>query len=168
MLLICQPQCYKYAHPLAMNFFNLDVKEMFVDKLNFSISNYDGKVYYKMDLKGIIVVAHAVDDFTILSFTPISLFRTKIKQFWDLEVSRDRLKKIITLKQEGNITPRIGNDNRKRYSCHCVTTTNVQERYHANNIMLTDSEITLYQRKIYRIGINVFVQAKGEEKCKSD
>ena len=29
-----------------MNYFNLDVKEIFIDKLNFSISNYDGKVYH--------------------------------------------------------------------------------------------------------------------------
>ena len=52
-----------------MNYFNLDIKEMFIDGMDFSISNNDRKVYYKMDDQGIIVVAHAVDDLTILAST---------------------------------------------------------------------------------------------------
>ena len=67
MPFVVKPTCYIYEHPLAMNFFKLDVKEMFVDGLDFSISNYDGRVYYKCDERGNIVVAHAVDDFTIFA-----------------------------------------------------------------------------------------------------
>ena len=48
-----------------MNYFNLDIKEIFIDGMNFSISDYDRKVY----CKGIILVAHAVDDLTILAST---------------------------------------------------------------------------------------------------
>ena len=62
---ICRLKCYFYGHPLAMNYFNLDVKEIFVDGVNFAISNYDRRVYFKIDHRGIVVVAHAVDDLTI-------------------------------------------------------------------------------------------------------
>ena len=85
MPLICQPKCYIYGHPLKMNYStNLDVKEMFFDKLNFSISNYDGKVYNKIDHRGIIVVPQAVDDLTILASTPMLQKWTisKIKTFY--------------------------------------------------------------------------------------
>ena len=66
---IMKPKCYIYGHPLSMNYFNLDIKEMVIDGMDFSISNNDRKVYYKMDDQGIIVVAHAVDDLTILAST---------------------------------------------------------------------------------------------------
>ena len=99
---ICKPKCYIYGHPLAMNYFNLDVKEMFVDKMNFSISNYDGRVYYRIDHRGTIVVAHAVDDFTILASTPI------LKQ-WTI----DKIKTFypdITIQDEIDISLVLGGD----------------------------------------------------------
>ena len=101
-----------------MNFFNLHIKDMFIDKLDFSISNNDRKEYYKKDHQGIVVVAHAVDDLTILASTPqlkiwtineICKYYTEITIQGDLEtvlrleVSRDRPSKTITLKQEGSI-----------------------------------------------------------------
>ena len=55
---------------LAMTFFNIDAEQMFVDGLEFSSSNCDQRVYYKRDERGTIVVAHAVDDFTIFASLP--------------------------------------------------------------------------------------------------
>ena len=53
-----------------MTFFNMDIKEMFVNGMNFAISNYDQRVYYRHDDRGTIKVACAVDDFAILALTP--------------------------------------------------------------------------------------------------
>ena len=53
---IMKPKGYTYGHPLAMNCFNLDFKEMIINGMDFSISNYDKKVYYKMDHQGIIML----------------------------------------------------------------------------------------------------------------
>ena len=49
----------KCRHPIAMN----------VDGMDFSIWNYDQRVYFKHDHCETIVVAQAVDDFTILAST---------------------------------------------------------------------------------------------------
>ena len=50
-----------------MNHFNLDVKEMIVDKMDVVISNYDQRVFYCHDERGSVVVAHTADDFTTLA-----------------------------------------------------------------------------------------------------
>ena len=101
-----------------MTVFNMDAKEVFVDDLDFSTCNYDREVYYKRDEKGIIVVAHVVDDFTILASSPelkrwiiseISKFcpditiQHELKTVLGIDVNRDRTKMTITLKQEGSI-----------------------------------------------------------------
>ena len=59
---IMKPTCYINGHPLAMTFFSMDAKQMFVNGLEFSSSNCDQRVYYKRDERGTILVAHAVDE----------------------------------------------------------------------------------------------------------
>ena len=96
-----------------MTFFNMDAKQMFVDGLEFSSSNYDQRVYYKSDERGTVVVAYAVDDFTIFASSPelqcwviseISRYYPEINIQHELEtvlgieVSRNRTNKTITLK----------------------------------------------------------------------
>ena len=115
---IMKPKCYIYGHPLAMAFFNMDANHMFIDRLDFSTSNYDRRVYYKRDERGTVIVAHAVDDFTIFTSSPELkswIIREVTKYYPDItiqheletvlgiEVSRDRNNKTITLKQEGSI-----------------------------------------------------------------
>ena len=53
-----KPDCYTHGYSLAMSHFNLDVKEVFGDKMEFSISNYDQKVYHCHNERGSVVVAH--------------------------------------------------------------------------------------------------------------
>ena len=64
---VCQPRCYMYGHLLVMSYFNLDVKGMFTDRIDFVLSIYDQRVYYHHDERGTVVVANKVDDFTILA-----------------------------------------------------------------------------------------------------
>ena len=115
---IMKPKCYIYGHPLAMAFFNMDAKHMFIDGLEFSTSNYDRRVYYKRDERSTVIVAHAVDDFTIFASSPelkCWIIREITKYYPDItiqheletvlgiKVSRDRNNKTIPLKQEGSI-----------------------------------------------------------------
>ena len=101
-----------------MTFFNMDIKEMFVNGMNFAISNYDQRVYYRHDDRGTIKVACAVDDFAILALTPSlqqwtieeikkihpdKTIQLELDTLLELEVCRDRVKPTVTLKQEGSI-----------------------------------------------------------------
>ena len=115
---IMKPTCYIYGHPLAMIFFNMDVKQMFIDGLEFSQSHYDKRVYYKHDERGTVIIAHAVDDFTIFASShtlktwiiseistryPDVTIQHELETVLGIEVSRDRNNRTITLKQEGSI-----------------------------------------------------------------
>ena len=91
---------------------------MFIDNMEFSISKYDLKVYYRHDTRGTVITAHAADDFTIFASSkelkywtineirkvyPDITVQDEIETFPGLEISRDRNKRTITLKQEGSI-----------------------------------------------------------------
>ena len=151
----------------------LDVKEMFIDKMEFAISNYDHKVYYRHDARGTIITAHAVDDFTILAspkelkhWTIIEIrkvypditIQDEIETMLGLEVSRDRPNRTITLREEGSIHNCL--------NAHFPEwkTVPVEDLPHStlppmpprmyksdtllDNIVLTDRDKTLYQRKV--------------------
>ena len=109
---------YIYGHLLAISYLNLHVKEMYIDKMDFAISNYDQRKYRRHDERGSVVVTHAVDNFTILASSPVSQQLTieeirevypditthdPLDTFLGLEVTRDRLKSSITLKQQVSI-----------------------------------------------------------------
>ena len=115
---IMKPTCYIYGHPLAMTFFNMDVKQMFIDDLEFSQSHYDKRVYYKHDERGTVIIAHAVDDFTVFASShtlktwiiseistryPEITIQHELETVLGIEVARDRKNKTITLKQEGSV-----------------------------------------------------------------
>lgn len=78
---------------------------MFADTMRFAISNYDQIVYFKIDHRENVVMAHAVDDFTIFASnsTLKNWIITEIKKIYpDITIQDERNTRDRSL-QEGSI-----------------------------------------------------------------